>query len=206
MLKYSISSKTYSSIFSKLSRGGSIFLWNQIFKIETSLFTVNEITQKSHMNKGWGRKTPFLKVLIIRGIGYRGFITLNDLNGDGREKISVENYKRFLFSDELLSCEDYSPQVEVNYIMWHYLVSSFFLTLRAGHTVDANWKVFAKIRNGKKNRKLVLLNRSKIYVNHLANTAWQYRKPSVYTGRGVRRKGVRVIRKAGKRDQKGRGF
>lgn len=204
MLKFRFSSKTYSSYFNKLDQR-NIFLWNQLFKAD-SLQKINKDSTKKVINKSWGKKTPFLKVLIIRGIGYRGFITVNDLVGDGKDQAPATYYKKFLFSADLNDCLDYQDEVEMNYILWHDLTSAFFLTLRAGHTTDANWKIFAKIKNLKKNRKLVLCSKNKEYVNHLSNRAWQYRKPSVYTGRGIRRKGVRVTRKAGKRDQKGRGF
>jgi len=81
--------------------------------------------------------------------------------------------------------------------------------VRAGHSTDLYLPlpndIFAK--TSKKDRKLVIYGFDKQQVNNLARVIFNYRPPSVYTGRGIRRKHLKPIRKAGKKDkQKGRVF
>jgi len=87
--------------------------------------------------------------------------------------------------------------------------SSRYLSVRAGHTMDLYMPLSSKVKcvTSKKDRKLTILSENKILSSNLAKTVHLYRAPSVYTGRGVRIKHVRPVRKAGKKDkQKGRAF
>jgi ribosomal protein L6P/L9E len=84
-----------------------------------------------------------------------------------------------------------------------------YVVIRAGHTVDLLQplvkNIFAKTL--KKDRKLLLYGFDKHLVNDLASKIYRYRTPSVYTGRGVRKKHCEVLKKAGKKDkQKGKIF
>jgi len=59
----------------------------------------------------------------------------------------------------------------------------------------------------KKDRKLVIISEDKILAGNLARFVHLYRAPSVYTGRGVRMKHLKPLRKAGKKDkQRGKAF
>jgi len=159
------------------------------------------------MNNWWGQKTPFLKVLIIRGIGYRAFFVPNELCEDGLTSTPYDDIYIFIYTfnfDEIMKCSD---DKLLNFVSIHEVTYPGYLMLRAGHSLDLYIPMQAKVRSIKKNRKLMLSASSKEYLNDLAKKAWFYRKPSVYTGRGVRLKGFKVVRKAGKKDkQKGRNF
>jgi len=63
------------------------------------------------------------------------------------------------------------------------------------------------IKTSKRDRKLVIYGSNKQQINNLSHIIYNYRIPSAYTGRGVRRKHIKPLRKAGKRDkQRGRTF
>jgi len=86
---------------------------------------------------------------------------------------------------------------------------SSYLIVRAGHTADLYQPIpqTINIYVGKKDRKLVVRGRHRSQVSYLAVTIANYRLPSVYTGRGIRIKGLKILRKAGKKDkQKGKAF
>ena len=131
-------------------------------------------------NKIWGVYTPYCYIIIIRGIGYRAFNLKNDFIN---ESIINNNEKEFTYNS--------------------------YLVIRAGHTLD----LYIGLPKGlvcyitKKDRKLVLTSNIKENVNYLATQLINYRAPSIYTGRGLRTKQVKIIRKAGKKDkQKGKAF
>jgi ribosomal protein L6P/L9E len=86
---------------------------------------------------------------------------------------------------------------------------SKYLLIRAGHTSDLyiGLPKTISIKISKKDRKLVIYGPSKILVSAIHKKIVTYRKPSVYTGRGIRTKGSKPIRKAGKKDkQKGKAY
>jgi ribosomal protein L6P/L9E len=86
---------------------------------------------------------------------------------------------------------------------------SKYLIIRAGHTTDLYVGIppNINIKISKKDRKLVIFGRSKVAVMALYKKISNYREPSAYTGRGIRTKGTKPIRKAGKKDkQKGKSF
>lgn len=138
------------------------------------------------LNKIWGVYTPYCYIIIIRGIGYRAFNITNDFINQ-----SIKNKNLFL------------NITENEFIYNNYLI------LRAGHTLD----LYIGLANGikcfitKKDRKLVLISNCKENINYLSIIIANYRRPSVYTGRGLRTKKGILIRKAGKKDkQKGKAF
>lgn len=175
----------------------------------------------------WGQNTPYIKVLIIRGIGYRAFHIKNDfvcLTG-------VNEHDEFLRQVDFMNTaypernEDYryhrykqlvgNEKFDEHIVLRHWYDSALdfkysrYLILRAGHSVDKYIPLCPEIlvRTLKRDRKLVIYGADKNRVAILAHRAFKYRIPSVYTGRGIRRKHIKVIRKAGKRDQqKGRSF
>ena len=137
--------------------------------------------EKLKQIKIWGQKTLFCKSLIIRGIGYRAYLLINDLN------LTKTN------------------QNEIK----HEYTHNRYLQLRAGHTLDLckPLPVNLQIKVNKKDRKLTLASSSKSEVLNFARLLLDYRGPSAYTGRGVRSKGSFPLRKAGKKDkQKGKTF
>lgn len=79
-----------------------------------------------------------------------------------------------------------------------------YLLIRAGHTIELVLPmaetVFAKVK--KKERKLILYGENKQLINFFASSVLKYRKPSLYTGRGIREKHIKVIRKIRKDKQK----
>jgi len=84
-----------------------------------------------------------------------------------------------------------------------------YLVIRAGHTKDLYLPLLegVYIKTSKKDRKMVIYGPNKQQINNLARAIFNYRQPSVYTGRGIRRKHLKPIRKAGKKDkQKGKAF
>ena len=84
-----------------------------------------------------------------------------------------------------------------------------YLLLRAGHSLDLYQGVPSniQIKTTKKDRKLVVAGSSKSAVGNFSKFLMEYRTPSAYTGRGVRVKKVKPVRKAGKKDkQKGKVF
>jgi ribosomal protein L6P/L9E len=86
---------------------------------------------------------------------------------------------------------------------------SKYLLIRAGHTSDLYLGISNSInvKISKKDRKLVIYSHSKEEVSSIYSKIIKYREPSVYTGRGIRTKGKKVIRKAGKKDkQKGKSY
>jgi len=121
--------------------------------------------------------------MIIRGIGYRVYHICNDNN------LGVN------------STFNYSINTE--------FPNTSYLIVRAGHTTDLYQPIPAiiGIKISKKDRKLVIFCTRHSRVNYWANIIANYRRPSVYTGRGIRLKGVKITRKAGKKDkQKGKAF
>jgi ribosomal protein L6P/L9E len=96
-----------------------------------------------------------------------------------------------------------SKVIDIEYTFHSYLV------IRAGHIQDMYLGLFNNMLGyiTKKDRKLILIANNKENINYLGTFVTAYRKPSVYTGRGLRIKKIIVIRKAGKKDkQKGKAF
>ncbi len=139
----------------------------------------------------WGLYTPYCYIIIIRGIGYRAFTARNDfIHQTEKMPALTATYKK--------SCVELTKEFTFN----------SYLIIRAGHTVDLYMGLPAGVlcRITKKDRKLVLISNNKA-TNYLAHLVTEYRKTSVYTGRGVRTKHLVSIRKAGKKDkQKGKAF
>jgi len=86
---------------------------------------------------------------------------------------------------------------------------TYFLVVRAGHTKDLLDPLYKNlyIKSLKRDRKIIIYGSNKQLINNLYKKLFRYRKPSPYTGRGIRRKHIRVLRKIGKKDkQKGKLF
>jgi len=121
-----------------------------------------------------GTHTPFTKVLIIRGIGYKASVLENG-NKSLREDFG---YKRYL-------------------------------SIRVGHSFNLYKSIpeYIGIKVIKKDRKLLVYGPDKSKVMSYINSIYILRPPSVYTGRGIRKKGHRHVRKLGKKDlKKGKTF
>jgi ribosomal protein L6P/L9E len=79
-----------------------------------------------------------------------------------------------------------------------------YLSLRVGHSFN----LYKPVPNDvgvavkHKNRKVVVYGYDKNKVSVFSNEIYQSRPPSVYTGRGIRKKGFSHIRKVGKKDGK----
>lgn len=86
---------------------------------------------------------------------------------------------------------------------------SRYILVRAGHShiVYLPLPDFLGIRTLKKDRKVVVYSVDKVLSSLFIKKIYNLRPPSVYTGRGIRIKKVRVRRKMGKKDvRKGRFF
>ncbi len=84
-----------------------------------------------------------------------------------------------------------------------------YLVVRAGHTRDISIPLHNLVTcaTRKKDRKLIIASKDKILSANLSKQVHNYRAPSVYTGRGVRIKHIKPLRKAGKKDkQRGKAF
>lgn len=165
-------------------------------------------------NQLWGNYTSFCKSMIIRGIGYRAFIIDNDFGLQSsiscRGDLQLINFIIQTSSINDMLLEDFE---ELYYYWVHILKNEFpysrYLIIRAGHTNDMYIPLESNIfiKTSKRDRKLVIFGSNKQKVNRLSYDIYKYRKPSVYTGRGVRRKHLKPLRKAGKKDkQRGRVF
>ena len=156
------------------------------------------------LNHSEGFVQKFVKTLIVRGIGYRAFALKNDIVGPINSAALFINSTRPLFSaPELDEAQELTLACALEF------PTNRYLSIRAGHTRDLYLPIRERVKcaTSKKDRKLVILSDDKIMSSNLAKTAHLYRRPSVYTGRGVRIKHVRPVRKAGKKDkQKGRAF
>ena len=141
----------------------------------------------------------------MRGIGYRSFAIANDLHS-----INALNYNFLMQQRQIYASDEPStPVAEFSKIVSFDLQNRNYLMLRAGHTNDLCLPLnpAARAVNSKKNRKLVVISNVHSISSNMAKQLWTYRRPSVYTGRGVRLKHIKPIKKAGKKDkQKGKAF
>jgi hypothetical protein len=143
------------------------------------------------------------KALIARGIGYRTFTLKNPLLFEKKlSEAFVEDKRPVYTADaERVSEVDRTPSIEFN--------ASRYVIVRAGHTKDLCAPLHKMIQcvTGKKERKLAVGSRNAVLAMNLLSKLHKYRAPSAYTGRGVRIKHEKPLRKAGKKDkQKGRAF
>jgi len=136
--------------------------------------------------------------MIIRGIGYRVFYVALDL---------VEAPQVTAFTSATYACGGASI-TDVG-MAQHEFPFSRYVIIRAGHTKDLYQPLSQTIsvKTSKKDRKLSVSGENRAEVNYLAGAISKYRAPSAYTGRGIRTKHVKPIRKVGKKDkQKGKTF
>lgn len=156
------------------------------------------------LNQDFAGIQKSVKTLIVRGIGYRAFALKNDLLGLVNNAPAFISTTRPVFTDSI-----FDDAQEITQASIFEFPATRYLSVRAGHTRDLYLplKTEVKCLTSKKDRKLAILSSDKILAANLAKTVHLYRAPSVYTGRGVRIKHERPIRKAGKKDkQKGRAF
>jgi len=154
----------------------------------------------------WGKNSHYAAVVILRGVGYKFFQAINDLSAAEDLNTNYLPATLVLMSTNQDKSEKVLPLSEVLSITNNDYSYSKYLIVRAGHTKDLYQPipVSINIKILKKDRKLVIHSSNKQQVSQFLINLFNYRKPSVYTGRGVRRKHVKVLRKAGKKDQKGR--
>jgi len=84
-----------------------------------------------------------------------------------------------------------------------------YLCIRVGHSFNLYKAIpeYIGVKVVKKDRKLIIYGPDKNKVMSYINSIYVLRSPSVYTGRGIRKKGYRHIRKLGKKDlKKGKTF
>jgi ribosomal protein L6P/L9E len=88
----------------------------------------------------------------------------------------------------------------------HEFNYSNYLLLRTGHSFQLN-KAFITnlgIKVSYKNRKIVIYSSNKNQMSNYLKNIFLTRKPSTYTGRGIRIKKLYCRRKVGKKDKKGK--
>ena len=173
-------------------------------------FKRGKFTNKSKLIYTWARTKnsrfsgKFVKTLIIRGIGYRAFALANDLlNKEVLSVNFVESLRPVYTNQELDESQEFTQVGNFEFFSARYLV------IRAGHTRDLSLPLQAGVIciTRKKDRKLVIASENKVLSSNLARLVHLYRAPSVYTGRGVRLKHTKPLRKAGKKDkQRGKAF
>jgi len=134
------------------------------------------------LNNIWGKNTPFVKILVIRGVGFRAQLLLNDV---------------LKIDQNILNNE-----VFINY--FEEFQYKKYLIIRAGHSVELVQPIPNNIviKIIKKNRKIIICSQDKQSITNFTKKLYFYRPPSAYTGRGIRQKHVKVLRKIGKRDSK----
>jgi len=127
-----------------------------------------------------GQLAPFSRSFIIRGIGYRAQLLVNNWN--------FENYK------------------DIN---TNEFPNTRYLSIRAGYSFHLCLPIpnYLGVLISKKERKLTIYGSDKSQVSVYSNMVFKIRPPSVYTGRGIRFKKFLHKRKVGKKDvRKGRYF
>lgn len=177
--------------------------------------TINKLTKIKNTTQHsllkqlyWGKHTMFYKVMVIRGIGYRVFYIKNDFiieQDDNMHKIKPKLIQNQIYTKNLTHPE--FADFDESYFGWNNLINELnynrYLVVRAGHTSDLYIPLIqnVNVKTFKKDRKLVIFGSNKQLIYNIARQVYEYRKPSIYTGRGVRRKHIKVVRKAGKRDK-----
>lgn len=148
--------------------------------------------------------TPFQQSFIIRGVGYRSSVVPTSLNDKNAESyLNLVNYSSYhqTLSDKYTTQLDKANKYE--FPAYNYLM------LRLGHSAPIYYPIpsHVKVKIMKKDRKLTLMSQDAGFLAVLSHFVYKFRPPSVYTGRGVRFKGLSVRRKLGKKDiRKGRFF
>jgi len=134
------------------------------------------------LNNKWGKNTPFTKVLVIRGIGFRAQLLSNDL---------------IKFDQNILDSKYFC-------IYFKEFQYKKYLIIRAGHSIELIQPIPNNIiiKINKKNRKISISGQNKQSITNFTKKLYFYRPPSAYTGRGIRQKHIKVLRKIGKRDSK----
>ena len=150
-------------------------------------------------------QTKFTKVLIVRGIGYRAFVLKNSFLQFGRPSLLEPVLMRPMHTRD----DEPNTLQEINQVGAFEFTNAEYAVIRAGHTRDMYLPLQEGVRGAtsKKDRKLVISSNNRALAANLVKQIYAYRPPSVYTGRGVRIKHAKPVRKAGKKDkQKGRAF
>lgn len=154
---------------------------------------ITYVKQQTQFSKG----SKFTSSAIIRGIGYRVFVINNDFISPTQPTLVHPCFVH--------SIKDYALLNSVPF----EIPCTRYLVVRAGHTSDLYLPLSPSIfvKAAKKDRKITVYGTSKQEVQNLILYIYNYRQPSAYTGRGVRLKHIKPIRKVGKKDkQKGKAF
>jgi hypothetical protein len=167
-----------------------------------------------------GLYSLYYSVLVVRGIGYRILYSRGELLENFQlaeqawrsQTVIPENWnkagvrlRKKSGADALLS----QPLSQIGQLLQLGASYSRILLLCMGHAHDAPVALLnsTALRQYKKNRKLVFYNITGDFLHSWVHSIFKYRPPSVYTGRGIRRKKKRQRRKLGKKDaRKGRIF
>jgi len=140
----------------------------------------------------YGIFIPYVKVLIIRGIGFRATIIYNSEN-------------KYFMSDSMSTANDddlFGSDGEFDEFFSLYGHSnSRYLLIRAGYSTPTYTPFFDGIgvKTLKRDRKVVCYSFNKQCVNSFVDHVYSFRPPNAFTGRGIRYKGVRYKLKPGKR-------
>lgn len=168
------------------------------------LFSISSLPyyKRSISNAGF-----FRNVFIIRGIGYRAqLVTSNHLAVS--QVLSAEF--NFLPDRSLLSHRLCRGLVhKTNSFNDSEFIYPKYLSVRVGYSYNLYLPIpdFIGIKIGKKDRKLTIYGSHKQLVSNFSKLVYNFRPPSVYTGRGIRFKKIIHRRKLGKKDiRKGRFF
>lgn len=172
-----------------------------------------------HLDSVLGVYSRYYSVLIVRGIGYRVLFHQNSLAAPNslENEIDVSNAawnknapvgrKRTINPITLEFLLDH------NIKLWSWIYSetknfSRVLELGLGHAFDQCVGLAGEValHQRKKNRKLIFSSWQNYELKNITRRFFDHRQPSVYTGRGVRRKKIKPRKKLGKKDaRKGKG-
>lgn len=126
---------------------------------------------------------PTVKVLVIRGIGYRAYVVYNELVYNvptPSEDVGVED------EDQTLLSNNSWPR---------------YIFVRVGQSYPTYMPLWQGlgVRKKRRGRKLVLYGFNRHAVTAMRDLIYSFKKPDIFTGRGIRLKGHKYRRKLGKR-------
>jgi hypothetical protein len=166
-----------------------------------------------------GLYTKYYSTLIVRGIGYRilyfpdndiaaGFNQMRDNLGEFRPLAggprAAQGYGKTKQAIEF-ELEHVLYRTQPNklcFALFNDLIGPRMLHLSMGHAYDEYLPLPGDfgLKQRKRGRKLIFGGQDLVALKDWTEGIFRYRRPSVYTGRGVRKKRAYVRRKLGKRD------
>jgi ribosomal protein L6P/L9E len=179
-----------------------------------------DVARRVCKNRALGLYSLYYSVLVVRGIGYRILYNKSDLEANYPQTQRTWNEQSRAPENWNTASVKFRKKSEVDVLLaqpisqtWQLLQLGAeynrVLALCMGHAYDQNISMATgtALRQYKKNRKLVFYHSNSEYLRSWAYSIFSYRPPSIYTGRGIRRKKKRPRRKLGKKDaRKGRVF